>query len=195
MLWSAVTGQWETALPAALFVELFFLDLFPIGTYIPPHGPFALLTSLALVNIFDLAQAPEIFLILLLCAPAALLGSRLELLQRGGQNKVYTQMLRSTRGEAGVPVSRMNPAGTALLQAGALNLAAFIVVMALLVPLTDVLLQHFRGRVLMLPITWPVVWMIGTVGALLSLRSRRIYALFLGAVVLAGGYYWFSHFA
>ena len=40
-----------------------------------------------------------------------------------------------------------------------------------------------------------MVWMIGTVGVLLSLRSRKVYALLLGAVVLAGGSYWFSHFA
>lgn len=195
MLWAAVTGQWETALPVALFFELFFLDLFPIGTYIPPHGPFALLTSLALVNIFDLVQAPVIFMVMLLCAPTALLGSRLELLQRQRQNAVYTQMLQSTRGGANVTISPMNPAGMALLQSVAVNLATFIVVMVLLVPLTDVLLQQFRGRVLMLPITWPMVWMIGTVGVLLSLRSRKVYALLLGAVVLAGGSYWFSHFA
>ena len=194
MLWSAVTGQWETALPVALFFELFFLDLFPIGTYIPPHGPFALLTSLALVNIFDLAQAPVIFMVMLLCAPTALLGSRLELLQRRRQNAVYTQMLQSTRGGANVAISPVNPAKMALFHSVVMNLAAFIVVMALLVPLTDMLLQEFRGRVLMLPITWPVVWMIGTLGVLLSLRSRRVYALLLGAVVLAGGYYWLSHF-
>lgn len=195
MIWAGMTGQWETALPVAIFFELFFLDLFPIGTYIPPHGPFALLSALALVNIFELAQAPVIFLAMLLCAPTAFLGSRLEHIQRRRQNGVYTRMLQSTRGErepAGIPG---NPAGAALAQNAAINAAAFVVVMVFLVPFTDWLLQHVRGRALMLPITWPAIWMLGTVGVLLSLRSRRVTIMVLVAAFLVGGYYWFLHAA
>lgn len=193
MLWAAVTGQWETTLPVAIFFELFFLDLFPIGTYIPPHGPFALLTTLALVNIFELIQTPVIFLAMLLCAPTALLGSRLEHVQRQRQNAVFTKMLQSTRGARFTGNSLGNPAPPALVQAVLMNTVAFSVVMVLLVPFTDWLLQHVRGRVLMLPITWPAIWMLGTIGVLLSLRSRRVYALLLAFAFLAGGGFWLFH--
>ncbi|WP_153306976.1 hypothetical protein [Desulfonatronum thioautotrophicum] len=195
MFWAALTGQWETTLPVAIFFELFFLDLFPIGTYIPPHGPFALLTTLALVNIFELKQAPLIFLVMLLCAPTALLGSRLEYLQRQRQNAVFSRMLQTMRGARPMTNSLGNPAAPALVQAIVINTAAFAMVMVLLVPFTDWLLQHVRGRVLMLPITWPAIWMLGTIGVLLSLRSRRVYALFLAAVFLAGCGYWLLHAA
>lgn len=190
MLWAAMTGQWDTALPVAVFFELFFLDLFPIGTYIPPHGPFALLTTLVLVNVFELVHPPLIFLAMLLCLPAAFLGSRLEHLQRRRQNTVYTLMLQSTRAGREQSVIPTKLAGASLLQSSLLALAAFTVVTALLLPLADWLLQLVRGRVLMLPVTWPAVWMLGTIGALLSVRSRRVYAVLLAAVFLVGGYYW-----
>ena len=195
MLWAGMTGQWEIALPMAIFFELFFLDLFPIGTYIPPHGPFALLSSLALVNIFELVQPPVIFLAMLLCIPTAFLGSRLEHIQRQRQNGVYTRMLQSTRGEGDPAGITKETAGAALAQAAVINVAAFLMVMVLLVPFTDWLLQHVLGRALMLPITWPAIWMLGTVGVLLSLRSRRITIIFLVAVFLVGGCYWFLHVA
>lgn len=193
MIWAAVTGQWETALPAAIFFELFFLDLFPIGTYIPPHGSFALLTTLALVNVFELSQAPLIFMVMLLCAPTALLGSYLEQVQRQRQNAVYTRMLQSTRGEKEPARAALNPAGMALAQTMVINAAAFALATLLLLPFTDWLLHHFRGRVLMLPITWPAIWMLGTVGVLLSLRSRRVYVLFLATAILVASGYWLIH--
>ncbi len=190
MIWAALTGQWETALPAAIFFELFFLDLFPIGTYIPPHGPFALLTTLALARIFELSQPPAVFLVMLLCLPTAFLGSRLEQTHRRWQNVVYTQMLQSTRAgrEHATSISRF--VGKSFLPLSMLNLLAFVLVMVLLVPLTEWLLHHLRGRVLVLPISWPAIWMLGTVGAVLSLRSRKVYAILLVAVALTGGYYW-----
>jgi PTS system mannose-specific IIC component len=190
MLWAAMTGQWDTALPVAIFFELFFLDLFPIGTYIPPHGPFALLTTLILVNVFELVQPPLIFLAMLLCMPSAFLGSRLEHLQRQRQNTVYTLMLQSTRAGHKQPVFPEKLAKASLLQSSLFGLVAFTVVTALLLPLADWLLQMVRGRVLMLPVTWPTVWMLGTIGALLSLRSRRVYAVLLAMVFFVGGYFW-----
>lgn len=190
MIWGAVTGQWEVSLAVAIFFELFFLDLFPIGTYIPPHGSFALLTTLALVQFFTVSQPPAIFLLMLLCLPTAFLGSRLEHTHRRWQNVEYTRMLQSTRTGGKDAISVPGVAGRSVLQLCVLNLSAFILVMALLVPITEWILLHARGRVLVLPITWPAIWMLGTIGALLSLRSRRVYAVFLVAVFLAGGYYW-----
>ncbi|SDB50122.1 PTS system, mannose-specific IIC component [Desulfonatronum thiosulfatophilum] len=190
MIWAAVTGHWETALPAAVFFELFFLDLFPIGTYIPPHGPFALLTTLALAHTFDISQPPAIFMLMLLCLPMAFLGSKLEHAHRRRQNVEYTRMLLSTRSGREHSVAMSSLVGKSFFPLCMLNLVVFVLVMALLVPLTDWLLHHVRGRVLVLPITWPMIWMLGTIGALLSLRSRRVYAILLVAVFLAGGIYW-----
>jgi mannose/fructose/N-acetylgalactosamine-specific phosphotransferase system component IIC len=190
MLWSAVTGQWEIALPVAIFFELFFLDLFPIGTYIPPHGPFALLATLALVGIFEVSQPPLAFLLIVLCLPAAIIGGMMEQTHRQWQNLGYTQMLQSTRSRQQGQVSAPKLVGKSLIQLCIMNLTAFLVVMALLVPLTEWLLSHVRSRVLVLPITWSSIWLLGTVGVVLSLRARRVYAILLVVTALAGGYYW-----
>lgn len=186
MVWAALTGQWETAVPVALFFELFYLDLFPIGTYIPPHGPFAVLTTLALMQIFHIDQPPLAALLIFLSMPAALLGRRLEQRHRQWQNIGYTRMLQSTRPGQERIVSLLRLVSNALVQSSVIQAAAFLLVMALLVPLVDWLLLHLRTRVLMTPLTWPHLWMLGTLGALLSLRVRRVYAVFLGMFLVAG---------
>lgn len=186
MVWAAVTGQWETAVPTALFFELFYLDLFPIGTYIPPHGPFAVLAALVMMRIFQISQPSLAALLIFASMPAAMLGSRLEQRHRQWQNLGYTRMLQSTRPGQERTVSAVRLVRNALAQTCVIQAAGFLLVMALLVPLVDWLLLHLRARVLMTPMTWSHLWMLGTVGALLSLRLRRIYTVFLGMSLVAG---------
>jgi mannose/fructose/N-acetylgalactosamine-specific phosphotransferase system component IIC len=192
LLWAALTGQWEVALPVAVFWELFFLDLFPIGTYVPPQSLFALLTTLALAHIFNVHQPSLVFVLMVACLPTAYLGSRLEHLHRRWQNVSYNKVLQSTRAGHESQASGLELARNALLHMAALNLLGFLVVMALLVPFIDWLLHQFRGDILVMPVTWPHIWMLGTIGAILSLRSRAVYALLLVFVTLAGGYVYFQ---
>lgn len=190
LFWSALAGQWEVTMPVALFFELFYLDLFPIGTFVPPHGPFALLAALALIRIFDVAQPSLVFIVLLLSMPAAWLGSRLEERQRQWQNLGYTRMLQSTRPGQEHVVSATGLARNALVQICVIQGLAFLLVMALLTPFAEWVLLHVRARVLGLPVDWPHIWMLGTIGALLSFRARKVYAAFL--VVTAAIGIWFA---
>lgn len=189
LFWSALTGQAEVALPVALFFELFYLDLFPIGTFVPPHGPFALLVALALMQIFNVTQPPLAALLILLSMPATMLGKKLEQQHRQRQNLGYTRMLQSTRPGQEGNVSSRRLVHAALLQTCLMQAAAFLLVMALLVPLVERLLIHVRIHVLVIPLSWPHLWMLGTLGALLSFRVRRVYAAFLGIVLAAGVFF------
>jgi len=190
LFWSALVGQWEVAIPVALFFELFYLDLFPLGTFVPPHGPFALLVALALTRIFDVVQPSLIFVVLLLSMPAAWLGSRLEERHRQWQNLSYTRMLQSTRPGQEHVVSATGLARNALVQICVIQGLAFLLVMALLTPFAEWVLLHVRARVLGLPVGWPHIWMLGTIGALLSFRARRVYAAFLVVTTAVG--IWFG---
>ena len=46
MLWALLTFRLQPALSAGIFFELLWLDLFPAGTFIPPHGLLALTAPL-----------------------------------------------------------------------------------------------------------------------------------------------------
>lgn len=186
LFWAGLTGQWELAMAAALFFELFYLDLFPIGTYVPPHGPFALLVALALMQMLEVSQPQSVAVLIAISLPAAYLGSSLEQTLRQRQNLSYTRMLQSTRPGQEHIVSPAALARTALVQTCVVSGMAFLLVMAVLAPLAEWTLLHMRMHVLRLPISWPHLWMLGTVGALLSFRSRRVYALFLAMVLVAG---------
>ncbi len=193
LFWSAVTGQWELAIPTALFFELFFLDLFPIGTCVPPHGPFALLVVLALASIFDVTQPPLGFTLIMLSMPAALLGSKLEQRHRQWQNLGYTRMLQSTRPGRESSVSAPLLARNSLVQMSLVQGLAFLLVMAVLTPFAERLLPHARMHVLLVPLTWPHIWMLGTLGALLSFRTRKVYAVFLVMIFIAGLVFGMGH--
>jgi PTS system mannose-specific IIC component len=190
LFWSALTGQWAVAIPVALFYELFYLDLFPLGTFIPPHAPFALLVTLALTNIFDLSQPSLVFVVLCLSMPAAWLGSKLEGRHRQWQNLSYTRMLQSTRPGQEHIASATGLARNALIQVCIIQGLAFILVMTLLTPIAEWVLLQVRTPVLDLPVGWPHIWMLGALGALLSFRTRKIYAAFLVMTAAVG--IWFS---
>lgn len=186
LVWSAATGQWEVAMPVALFYELFYLDLFPIGTFIPPHGPFALLVTLALLQICNITHPAPALALIVLSLPVAYLGSKLEERHRQWQNLGYTRMLQSTRPGQEYITSTAKLARNALFQVCIIQGVAFLLVMAVLTPLAEWLLLHLRPRVPALPIGWAHIWLLGTMGALLSFRARRVYAFFL-VMALAGG--------
>lgn len=50
-LWALFTGQWMPAIHLAIFFELFWLDKFFIGSYIPPFAGFPLMLLLPLAYI------------------------------------------------------------------------------------------------------------------------------------------------
>lgn len=186
LFWSAVTGRWEIAMPVALFFELFYLDLFPIGTFIPPHGPFALLVTLTLAQIHSVDQPAPAVVLIMLGMPAALLGSKLEERHRQWQNLGYTRMLQSTKQGHEKIVSAAGLARNALVQACIIQGAAFFLVMAVLAPFAEWVLLHVGGHVLAMPVSWAHVWMLGTLGAVLSFRVRKVYAVFFVMILAAG---------
>ncbi len=99
LLWGAMTGQWELALKLAVFFELIWLDLLPVGTCIVPNGTAPMLLCLAAGESFGLQSAEEMALPMLLSLPAACMSAKLEHIQRWRQDRVYNKALSWGRGE------------------------------------------------------------------------------------------------
>lgn len=181
LLWWAITKDASTALPLALFFELFWLDLYPIGGFIPPMPAFPYLLLLLFgpymgwespfgISVFPLA----------LSLPFAHVVPLLEMELRSRQ-KTYSVKMLDTIEYSSMPV---NMPGRILGKAISLHLlfgiTAFVAAclgIAMLAPIlheyTD--LDSFR-------LSWGAVAVIAALGAVVGLRIRRIYMAAIVAV-------------
>ncbi|WP_243366695.1 hypothetical protein [Fundidesulfovibrio soli] len=66
-----------------------------------------------------------------------------------------------------------------------LNMAVFALSLILLTVFTAVLLPMASPLLGRIPMTWPHLWVIASIGVVLSLRHRPAYAILLGGVGLA----------
>lgn len=78
LIWGGCTGDLTTPVLLGLCCELFWLDLFPIGSYLPPMPAFSLLLLLPLVQHFGWNTPQMLTLPLFLLLPLAYLPTLLE---------------------------------------------------------------------------------------------------------------------
>lgn len=174
-----------TALFLAVFYELFWLDSFPVGTYIPPNALFPMLCVIVIAESMARPDIVTLFLPVILTLPLAFFGAYLEKKQREWQVAGYERVLRRFR--TGGDVER--PAGVSiaisLSQMFLLNfLTFFCVTFALYLAMHGILSfqEHF---LVFRNASWPLLWAFGAVGGVLALRIKRSYIIFVaGAATL-----------
>ena len=66
-----------------------------------------------------------------------------------------------------------------------LNFVAFTMALAGLIALMHLILPRLAPLLGTVPLKWPHLWVVGSIGAVLSLRHRPAYAILLSGVVLA----------
>ena len=184
LLWGAATGDFATALPLALFYELFWLDLFPVGTYLPPNALFPLFTVLAIASTMHQPDAATLFLPILFTLPLGFFGAYVEKIHRLWQVFGYERLLRGFRSGSELGMVAGNAVALSILQFFLLNGIVFFAVAALCIaadtsirPLSP-LAEH--------NVTWPFIWIFGIAGGILSLRIRRGYIVFLAGSACIG---------
>ena len=183
--WSSITGEWATSLNVAIFFELFWLDLFPAGTFIPPQALFSTFASMTLVYVLDLNLTEDIFLAMILTIPLALFGSWLEGRQRMWQNKSYNQLLKRVRRGYRNGFYSEKLISKSILQILIVNfIFAYLSIHALIFIYEKIAPIWPRNSFL----AWPYLWIFASIGGILSLRIRRAYAVFLAGVLMAGVY-------
>ena len=178
-VWWLCTGEYTPALPLALFFELFWLDLFHIGGYLPPMGAFPYLLLLFLSSRFDWTTPAALAFPLAAMLPLAYLLPYVESRQRDYQKNASSLLLRRAR--------RDNPLGA--LPAQRIAISAF---QQITIALTLFLTAAVAGQAIFsldivekkagfipLDVDWSGLYSIAAIGSLLSLRIKRAYLVFV----------------
>jgi len=182
VLWGLATGEWALAANCAVFFELFWLDLFPAGTYIPPNAVASMLLTLGVSHYFGVQQASLLVIPVLLSLPAAMLCSKVEYWQRRMQNEGYNKLMRWARRNEDT-----NEPGRLILRSLAQQVAmhtAFLSLCLLVLIGTIKVMYWYLGHLPSISgIQWSHLWFIGGIGGVMSLRVPRFYAVFLICLV------------
>jgi PTS system mannose-specific IIC component len=185
-VWGAVTGDMALALSLAVFYELFWLDLFPAGTYMPPNALFPLLCVLTLSqNLADPGIA-TLFLPVIVTLPLAAFGAYIEKRQREWQVTGYNRVVLRLRAGGDIGKAAGRSVSVSLAQSFICNGIAFFIAANLIVFAASLLTAWKGGFPVYSHASWPLLWVIGAVGGMLSLRLRRNYLLFtIGGTAIA----------
>lgn len=181
LLWAGLSSSLQPALSLGIFFELLWLDLFPAGTFIPPQSLLALTTALTLLSCLPTADMCATALILVATLPLASFGAWVEQRYRTHQNKSYTA-LTSWNSRKGT--HHYAPKKLICRAVGELFLLHFVLfgvsVAALLLFLRPMIVLLGNGP----QPTWPMLWLVASLGALLALRRTKAYALGAAALLL-----------
>lgn len=183
LLVGAVTGEWEHILPLGIVLELFWLDVLPLGSIVPPLHGFAFWLMAPLCLHFQWKTPAPLLLPLLFAVLCAYGGAWLERWMRLYRNTVLGQVHHWAGHVPGVACPPGRAVFCAIRQRLLLQLFFFILSYVTVVEMT-VSLQARQLLIQVDALTWPTVYAVAALGAVLSLRARQAY-LTLGAVLAA----------
>lgn len=190
ILW-LVSGD-SNVLLAAVFFELFWLDLFHVGTFVPPNTAFAYLVFAPLALGFGLSSPSSVAVLLLACLPLGPMGAKLEQTWRRMQSKEYHALNGAI--DAG---KNIMPVADAIFRQGFMY--SLLLVNAIY---TGVFVVY--GAVFWLWVAefgtfpaiswagWNFLLPIAAVGGLLSLRIMPALVCFTACAVVLGGIFIFG---
>lgn len=174
----------QLSLSVAAFFELFWLDLIPAGTFIPPNTSATTLSALTIVHFFGFTTPAEAIFPILFCLPLGWGAARLEYMHRVFQNASYNALQTQVSASSAAIYSPGRLVGRSILQACVLYFVFFEVTTLALVGLTNFLLAE---GFLALPtgvMSWGHLWIAASIGPLLSLRSTKAYAFIFAATAV-----------
>jgi len=182
-----VLGDALTGLLAGALLELLWIDRIPIGPYAPPHATFVavLATAGAILAAPSGARPPRelIVLAVLLFAPAAWLGQRMEILLRQWNERWVSRALEDAKAGDPAMLSRRHLSalagyfGASLLCLGALMLCGVPLLRWMYPALPPSLLQVLTVACLVLPL-------VGVGVALNTIKLRGAVPVFCGVFLL-----------
>ena len=167
----------------ALFFELLWIDLFPAGTFVPPHLVAATFAGLSLTSAFGLTAPQDALLCILLATPLGPVGAKLEDLLRSWQNRHYNTLVRVAR-QADVAFAPERLIVRSLVETAACSLAAFSLALALLYAVLPRVLPLWHGMLPPARLGWVHLWLAASLGGVLAIRWKRAYGLLAAAAAL-----------
>ena len=182
--WWLCTGDLVPALPLALFFELFWLDLFPIGSYIPPMPGFPYLILLSLSNTLGWTQPVTIAFPLAMTLPLAYAIPYVEQQQRNIQKQASSRLIAHSSAPDrldGLPGRLLTHSVFQQLVGG---LFVFVAAYAIIRFFFSFEVTRNNAGFISLDVDWSILYAIAAIGALLSLRIKLAYTVF--AFCMAG---------
>lgn len=167
---------------AGIFFELLWLDLFPAGTFIPPHGLLSLSAVLGVLACLPDADMRTTSLILILALPLAYMGAWTEQRYRKRQNLSYNRLIIWNRRGVTHPYTPDRLIFQALGEAFVLGFVLYLASAAALLTAARMFEPWVSGGV---QPAWPMLWIGACAGAVLALRLPRAYAV-AGASLVIG---------
>jgi len=186
--WGAIFGDMGTSLSVALFFELFWLDLIPAGTYIPPNSVAPTLAALSLTRALDLSTPSQALFAIVLSVPLARLFSRVEDFQREYEDKAFARF-QGALGKSGAVFAPGALVLRSIADMAVINGIVFCLVLTALTVLASFLAPRLLPLTAGYPVSWAQIWLLGSLGAVFSLRYRPAYAALLVSVALAAAWY------
>ncbi len=171
----------------AFFFELFWLDTIPVGTFIPPVALFSTIGSLSLIHVLGIHLPCEAFVAMLVTVPFATLIAWIETKQRLWHNREFNMLVLATRrGNAKLFAPQKfigkGIVGSFLLQAT----TCFLI----LIPLEILLDKGLVYQGLYAWCSWPMLWLLGSLGGVLSMRFRHGPVVVVALILMIGGLGW-----
>ncbi len=184
LFWAVFTGQTTVCVNIAIFFELFWLDLIPVGTYIPPHLTAATFAALSLTTFFDYESPARVLVIMFASMPLAWLGAKLEALLREQEQGSYNALLhwsRRSRPASGTPGKLVTKA---LARTCIFSFVTFYLYLIVLKFTLQTFFSCYPGLMSSVHISWAHMWVAATVGGLMALKFTRVYGVLAAGAVL-----------
>ena len=160
---------------------MLWLDLFPAGTYIPPHRTLTAFSILVLSCEMQLDSPATLLPLIAIGLIMARVGAWLESRQRSWQNASYDCLHQRISEDCfELPLGRIVLGS--MVQMTAINTALFSLVIIAGTALLQA--QFFTDFPISRGIEWPHLWAMALVGGLLALRIRRAYEMFIAGMLI-----------
>lgn len=181
LVFGYATGAWDVVLPAGIVLELLWLDVVPLGSVVPPLNFLSFWLFVPLCLHYRWTTPEALMLPLFLALLCAYLGSWLECRLRLWHNAGLEPVQRWLAG-ADVKQSPRRLTYAAIGQRFVMHMLVYSG-LAVLYMHSVALLYAQNWLPVAAGLTWPVVYTVAAVGAVLSLRTQRAYIL-LGALLV-----------
>ena len=176
--WWLATGELAPALPLAIFFELFWLDLYPIGSFIPPMAGFPYLLLLALSGHLGWTTPNTIAFPLAVALPLAYAVPLLEYRQRDLQKNASNRLILHAQEIVPITAFSGKLLITSTLQQLGGGLLVFLTLYGGVIWVFSFQIMRKNAGLIPLDVDWSVLYAIAATGALLSLRIKRAYVVF-----------------
>lgn len=176
---------------ASVFFELLWLDLYYVGTYVPPDGLFAYLLFAPLLLTFGFSDLPVFCWVLLLCLPCATMAGKLETRFRLLQSRSHEELNRIIDECGDIYKANTEIVHKVFYRFLTLSVGCYFFCALVFYCAIQIWLENFGPIYCVEWINWSFLLCLSALGGMLALRIPLARVCFVACVIVIGGLYIF----